>query len=967
MITTELNCKDERRRRDVRAASLFGLDYAEVSDDQRTIIVYFLGKAPPQIEQANLRLSGGQRIRDVRITNLRVQRQTDTTLDDFMEVGVDQPGDFSVYVLSVVALDGQGHATTLPMAGFDPRYAEVDVSFKAACPTGLDCKPQPTCPPPVLPQPEINYLAKDYASFRQLILDRLAQVMPQWQETHVPDLGITLVELLAYVGDYLSYYQDAVATEAYLDTARQRISVRRHVRLVDYAMHEGCNARAWLTLGTTSDHLVFDPAQIYFVTPFAGVPNRTLLTPADLAATPPADYDVFEPLLPHTGSIDIYAAHSEIHFYSWGDCQCCLAPGATSATLVDRWLSQSTVSAEPPRETTLVSDGADPPGTARALKLKPGDVLILEEILGPRTGNPADADPAHRQAVRLTRVMPGIDPLYPSGDYPGQPIVAIDWAPEDALTFPLCVSVRAPPPACNCLENVSVARGNVILVDHGASAEQKLGIVPTDSATPRCACECEPAGVTIVPGLFRPALDERPLGFSQPLPDCASATLLMAQDPRLALPLISVSAIPAAPGCPAVPDPAPPCQVAPLFTFDDLDDPTGLAQRLIQPADLAAQELVSHLSAATRQALASYQGGSPLPDALKADLLADLNTLLVTWHPTADLLESGPDDLAFVVEMDDDGFGHIRFGDDRLGRLPDAGSAFKAAYRTGNGPAGNVGAEAIRYLVLRQETLSGVDLSVRNPLPASGGTPPEPVAEVKRFAPYALRDVLERAITAADYASLAADNARRQAERLALMTDCTRAAPFVGLQRAQAVLRWNGSWNTALVAVDPLGSEQAAPALIAEIGAYLEPYRRIGHDLLVAPAHYVALDLALTVCVLPHYLRAHVESALFDVLSNRILADGSKGFFHPDRLSFGTGLYVSTIVAAAQAISGVQNVRVVRLERWELTEPAPGESGDDELPLGGVLVLGPLEIPRLDNDPNFPENGRLTLDMRGGR
>ena len=36
--------------------------------------------------------------------------------------------------------------------------------------------------------------------------------------------------VFAYTADYLSYYQDAVATEAYLDTARQRISVRRHVR-----------------------------------------------------------------------------------------------------------------------------------------------------------------------------------------------------------------------------------------------------------------------------------------------------------------------------------------------------------------------------------------------------------------------------------------------------------------------------------------------------------------------------------------------------------------------------------------------------------------------------------------------------------------------------------------------------------------------------------------------------------------
>ena len=69
----------------------------------------------------------------------------------------------------------------------------------------------------------------------------------------MPDIGITLVELLAYVGDYLSYYQDAVATEAYLETARQRISVRRHARLVDYVFSEGCNARAWVCVGTAAN------------------------------------------------------------------------------------------------------------------------------------------------------------------------------------------------------------------------------------------------------------------------------------------------------------------------------------------------------------------------------------------------------------------------------------------------------------------------------------------------------------------------------------------------------------------------------------------------------------------------------------------------------------------------------------------------------------------------------------------
>ena len=178
---------------------------------------------------------------------------------------------------------------------------------------------------------------------------------------------------------------------------------------------------------------------------------------------------------------------------------------------------------------------------------------------------------------------------------------------------------------------------------------------------------------------------------------------------------------------------------------------------------------------------------------------------------------------------------------------------------------------------------------------------------------------------------------------------------------------WTGSWYTALVALDPLGTEQAAPELLQEVTAYLEPYRRIGHDLLVSQAEYVPLDLAITVCVLPNYLRAHVESALLDVFSNRVLPDGTKGFFHPDNLTFGEGIFVSKIVAAAQAVTGVQNVQVTRLERFEVVEPAPGGTGPDELPTGGVLTLGPLEIARLDNDPDFPENGRLSFDMRGGR
>ena len=164
---------------------------------------------------------------------VEIDRAHDPELDDCLRITVDRFGDFSIYRVCLVQKGkdpGGGDAMYLPYPGIDPRYACLDFSFKVDCPSDLDCKQAPDCPPHVFQAPEINYLAKDYASFRQLIFDRLALIMPDWQERHVPDLGVTLVELLAYAGDHLSYYQDAVATEAYLDTARQRISVRRHAR-----------------------------------------------------------------------------------------------------------------------------------------------------------------------------------------------------------------------------------------------------------------------------------------------------------------------------------------------------------------------------------------------------------------------------------------------------------------------------------------------------------------------------------------------------------------------------------------------------------------------------------------------------------------------------------------------------------------------------------------------------------------
>jgi hypothetical protein len=917
----DLHCRDDERRRLTREKGINGVDYVDVSEDQLSLTVYFLLKAPPEVRVANVRIDGGRRIRDIQVTDVQMCRVEDPDLDDCMHVSVDRFGDFSTYRLCLVDPDEDGGPGTSPMTGIDPRHACVDFSFKVDCPSAADCGVEDSCPPEVYSEPELSYLAKDYASFRQLILDRLALVMPDWQERHVPDLGIALVELLAYVGDYLSYHQDAVATEAYLDTARLRTSVRRHARLVDYLMHEGCNARAWVCVETDTDVVL--PADVSFITgPIEIGQEGRVLTWNDLETRPFGPYEVFEPVL--RAEIAIWQAHNAMYFHTWGDRECCIARGATSATLLE-----PTPPAEPApkrgrrrsRKDTYEQE-AEPPPTARSLHLRAGDVLIFEEVLGAKTGDPADADPQRRHAVMLTRVEEDVDPVT------GDSILQIEWGADDALPFALCISAIGLPPECRDLANISIARGNVILSDHGRRVhDETLGSVPVTAALVPCEDAACGEQVTYVAGRFRPQLDEQPVTFATAPPVRRSAHAVMRPpDPRAARAQIELSNIPLAPGGSVT-----------LFDAGDVHAPEGLVGRLRDETDAVAQALRERLSEQTI-ALLEQEDDDGLSTALRAALVDDLRRLREPWSTQPDLLSSDSEDRHHVVEVDNEGFAHLRFGDGDLGILPPANATFMADYRIGNGPAGNVGAETITRIVFDRTVIHNVDLRPRNPFPAWGGTVAEPIRDVKLRAPTAFRRELVRAITADDYARLA--------ER------------HPGVQRAAATMRWTGSWPVVRVAIDPFG-ETATTELLGEVRQLLEPVRRIGYDVAVVGATNVPLLISLIVCVQPFALRAHVEVDVRRALGSRPLPGGELGFFHPDALTFGDDIFVSALVARVQALPGVESVSVEQLQRLH----GLAEREIDE----GVLRLGPLEVAQLASDPNFPENGRLELLLEGGR
>ena len=819
MAADQTLCQNPGRVAAVRAAALAspprlfnGIEYLEVAPGQRRLLLHFvhdLASVPlVPLLPSNIEIRGGVRVRDPGVVSV-------SAAGNVLTVEVDHIGDFSRYVLRLVASAG----SDAPPDGIDPALAQIEFGFKVDCPSDFDCRMESDCAPAPQQPPDIDYLARDYQSFRRLVLDRLSVLMPDWRDRNPSDLLVTLSEALAFRADEIAYFQDAVATEAYLGTARQRVSVRRHTRLLDFALHEGCNARAWVAfeVGAAADHQTLPACD-----PETGLYGTLLLTHASGVSTrlgsPDSAHDLiaagaqpFELLTPLT----LFSAHNSIRLHTWSDEACCLPRGATRAFLRD--------------------------DAANRLRLRAGDLLLLESRASTTTGLAVDADAQQRCVVRLTRVDPEASPARAVPAPRSDPVtealfVEVQWAVDDALPFDLCLSKSI---GGVLVDGMASACANIALADHGASA-------------PR------PDTLQRVPGGRVPRYR-------------------LAQG--LSSPLTRQGLVRGANGKPLLVDPTAPASAA-------------------QRRDLAD----------TREAM---------------DVQSEGNRR--RWSARRDLLASGAQAAEFVVETDNAGQVLLRFGDGVNGLRPGAGEGLQVRVRSGNGNAGNVGAEAIAHVLCGFDGIT----RVRNPLPAQGGTEPMPLARARMDAPQAFRRQ-ERAVTADDYAEVTVRDAR--------------------VQRALATRRWTGSWYTMFITVDQRGSEGVDAAFEDSITAFIDRYRLAGHDVEIDAPAYVALDVSLHVCTKPGYFAADVQRRLLAVFST-----AASGFFHPDRFSFGDPVYLSALVAAAMAVPGVSHVEPLRFQR--LGRLPAGEIG------AGRIAMARLEIARLDNDPNAPENGRIRFEV----
>lgn len=1146
-------CRNQQRKLAVLAHGGFnGIDFLEVRNldsppgaepdprlAQRRLVVRFLKEDDlDDLRPANIRIDGGQRVRDFQVTRVYRDGVADgETLDSRdLVIELDRAGDFSAYTLHIV----RGPGNPEPPAWLDPVLAYVPFSFKVACPSDFDCRVDTECLPERLPEPEIDYLAKDYNSFRQLMLNRLSTVMPAWQERNPSDIGVAVVEVLAYAADHLSYYQDAVATEAYLGTARRRVSVRRHARMLDYFMHDGCNARAWIALeiGDGADNYLMGAHTPFFAGHLERVEIAPRLSPVPVPTPTPApapptlrqfallavatvrlqdDTEVHDG---HVGANNLAAAawsvdiETKVHVQHkmaavYAD-RLRIAAGAKLGDIHYNQLSnagdikgQSYTPLALPLFSSLPAVPAFSPGSVNftvaknskrtlaagdynnlkvnesgTLYLSGGTYNLASWTLADHARVYAEAECEVRVAGRLiiggnakirrheadedadkdsedfliyvTGVngndgevddddedqdnknnknhhdddgQTGSGPAVLLGDHAD--VVAVIYAPlgtVQALEYLHlkgrifardidigehgqihgAIDIVEPEPEPEPEPNPVPERNFITVLEGDVQVFESMHELRLRGAYNRIEfytwgdeeC-CLPTGATRAslvnpddpgdPSGVAGLLDALKVGDLLLFEEIADANGITENADMLHRQVVRLT------GAEFVTDPVENNRKVVNITWSDddaLSFPLCLVRAVLQQAGVVVSPVPQSVSVARGNVVLVDHGRSLLDEPLVPDVVpqtgryrprlartpvtfhvpatpeqlrslpasqlliqdprralpdAELEAGFQTWVPRRDLLNSDRFAPEFVAETEEDGRSYLRFGDGVLGRKPTPGSRFTATYRIGNGSAGNIGADTITRLKLPagDSSVEADILRVWNPLAAAGGSDPEPIEDVRTYAPQAFR-TQRRAVTVQDYAVMAETHPE--------------------VQKAVATSRWTGSWHTVFLAIDRRGGRPVDAEFELGLRAYLEPLRVMGHDLEVEAPRLAPLDIALTVCVDPGYLRSEVKAALLEALSSAELADGRLGFFHPDNWTFGQAVYRSKLMAAAMAVAGVVWVDPVRFQRWG--QEAGISGGEPAIP--ALLAMGRLEIARLDNDPSAPENGRLEFIMMGG-
>ncbi len=355
-------------------------------------------------------ITGGSRINaQVQNNQLQVDQVLYDGVSTQLQLRINGVGDYSTYQLTL------SRANTL-----DPLFSDIEFKFRPGC-FNSDCAPLQRNKPP-LDEPVIDYLTKDFQSFKHLLINAMQQRVPGWQATSEADLDQVMIDLLAADADELSDFQDRTLNEAWFVRARKRVSLARHARLMDYHIHQGNQASTFLAVIVQTDTVL----------------------PVGFSAWTGTQWEYPDAQrFVSTQSQSCYSVLNQLNLYTWGGVVSALDAGSYTADVI--------------AETGNV--------TALRDRLRDNDIthLLIEEKLNPASGTENGRNKMARQRVRL---ITGDDVAQIRTDpITGDSYVRIQWQKEDKLTRRYCFITQCDnQPA---IEGVSAFHGNLIPVSHG--------------------------------------------------------------------------------------------------------------------------------------------------------------------------------------------------------------------------------------------------------------------------------------------------------------------------------------------------------------------------------------------------------------------------------------------------------------------------------------------------------------------
>ncbi|RZI83918.1 MAG: hypothetical protein EOP38_10825, partial [Rubrivivax sp.] len=457
LLRNEERLTDRARDLDAKGLNAFKLAYVTLDPAPKPAFAWLevelwndnaLAPLPPKeaftVRGAERARGAGNPARPVQVVQVLAGANATT-----LKLKITPVGDYSTYLLSTTAVGLSSPDNALPLA-MDPLLNALPFKFRPGC-FNLNCTPAERLKPPPL-EPEIDYLARDYDSFRHVLIAAVMRRVPNWSPTSEADLDQVLIDLIAADADEQADYHDRVLSERSIATARKRVSLARHARLMDYHVHQGNQASTWLALQVaanvdlpatandefgawTSDHWK-DPGAVVFAIPREGARWRQRC----------------------------FEAVSTLRLYTWGDTVTALAQGSTEADL-SALSPLNQVQAESLRDLFLGKHPSQVLGAGQNDVDAGIDHLLIQEALNPDTGTPNGARTAQRQVLRLLPLggpIPRAEAL--PDPFTGEWLVRVRWLADDALAQNFCFSCEC---SGNIVKDVSLFHGNLLRVTQG--------------------------------------------------------------------------------------------------------------------------------------------------------------------------------------------------------------------------------------------------------------------------------------------------------------------------------------------------------------------------------------------------------------------------------------------------------------------------------------------------------------------